>query len=95
MRRLLDLQEQWVLLIAPLEQDDECSRADAADAHDLASDVDDLEPLEQVSPIVLQGGPVGAELLADRLLQLVGGQTVARRSTSRAGTTIGGWLLIR
>ena len=46
---------------------------------DLASDVDHLEPLEQVSPIGLQGRPVGTELLIQRVLQLVGGQTVARR----------------
>ena len=74
-RRLLDLQEQRILLIAPLEQDDERARADAADTHDLASHVDDLEPLQQVTPIVLQRGPVGAELLVDRLLQLIGGDS--------------------
>ncbi len=77
-RRLLDLQEQWVLLIAPLEQDDERARADAADTDDLASHVDDLEPLQQVAPIVLQRGSVGAELLVDHVLQLVGGDAVGR-----------------
>ena len=69
-RRFLDLQEQRVLLVAALEQDDERPRADAADADDLAGDVDELEPLEQVASVVLQGGPVGAELLVDRVLAL-------------------------
>src|SRR5207342_893248 len=52
-RGLLDLQEERILLIATLEQDDERPRADAADAHDLAGDVDDFEALEQMTPIVL------------------------------------------
>ena len=93
--RLLDLQEQRVLLIATLEQHDERPRADAADADDLAGDVDDFEALEQVAPIVLQRRSVGAELLVDRVLR-------ARRRRCRcsgpghaAGTTIGGWLTIR
>ena len=93
--RFLDLQEQRVLLVAALEQDDERPGADAADAHDLAGHVDDLEALEQMAPVVLQRGPVGAELLADRVLRLrrPRSRTVAARS--RAGTTSGGWLTIR
>ena len=67
-RGLLDLQEERVLLIASLEQDDERPRADATDTHDLAGDVDDLESLEQVASVILQRGPVGAELLMDRVL---------------------------
>ena len=95
-RRLLDLQEQRISLVASLQQDDERARADAADAHDLASHVDDLELLEQVAPVVLQRGPVGAELLVDRMLQLISRETGGRlRSSSRAGTTMGGWLTIR
>ena len=76
--RFLDLQEQRVLLVAALEQDDEGARADAADTHDLAGGVDDLEALEQVAAVILQRRPVGAELLVDRLLDLVGGDADAR-----------------
>jgi len=49
----------------PLEQDDERLGADAANTDDLAGHVHDLEALQQVAPIVLQGGPVGVELFAD------------------------------
>ena len=77
-RRLLDLQEQRILLVASLQQDDERARADAADTDDLASHVDHLEPLQQVAPIVLQRGPVGAQLLVDRVLQLIGRDAVGR-----------------
>ena len=76
--RLLDLQEQWVLLVATLEQHDEGSGADAADAHDLAGHVDDLEALQEPAPIVLQGRPVGAELVVDDALELVDRETDAR-----------------
>jgi hypothetical protein len=65
-RGLLDLQEQRVVLVAALEQDDEGSGADAAHPDHLAGQVDDLEPLQQVPPVVLEGGPVGAELLPDQ-----------------------------
>jgi hypothetical protein len=73
---LLDLQEQRVLRVASLEQDDECPGADAADADDLAGQVHDLEALQQVAPVVLQGGPVGAELFVGDRHDLVGGQAV-------------------
>src|SRR3954452_1957214 len=46
-RRLLDLEEQGVLLVTPLEQHDERACPHAPDADDLASHVDDLEPLEE------------------------------------------------
>ena len=69
---LLELQEERVLLIAALEQHDERPGADAADADDLAGEVDDPELLEQVPPIVLQRGPVRAELFVDHLLDLIG-----------------------
>ena len=72
--RLLDLQEQRVVLVSTLQQHDERPRPDAADAHDLAGHVDDLEPLEQVAAIVLQRLAVGAELLVDHVLQLVDGE---------------------
>ena len=93
-RRLLDLQEQRVLFVAALQQHDERPRADAADPDDLARHVDDLELLEQVTAVGLQGGAVGAELLVDGMPQLVGGHPVGGDS-SRDGTTIGGWLTIR
>ena len=74
--RLLDLQEQRVLLVASLEQDDEGARADAADADHLARHVDDLELLEQVAPVALQRRPVGAELGMDVVLELIRGEAV-------------------
>jgi hypothetical protein len=43
---LIDLQEQWVLQVATLEQHDEGAGADAADAHDLPGHVDDFEALQ-------------------------------------------------
>src|ERR1700722_5224436 len=43
--RLLDLQEQRVLRVAPLEQDDERPGADAADTDHLAGRIHDLEAL--------------------------------------------------
>ncbi len=77
-RRLLDLQEQRILLVASLQQGDERARADAAHTDDLASHVDHLEPLQQLAPVVLQCCPVGAELLVDRVLQLIGRDAVHR-----------------
>jgi hypothetical protein len=74
--RLLDLQEQRVLLVAALEQGDEGSGADAAHPDHLAGHVDQLEPLQQLALVVAQGGPVGAELLPERPLHLVAGQAV-------------------
>jgi hypothetical protein len=80
--RLLDLQEQRVLLIAALQQDDVGARADAADTDHLAGQVDELEPLQQVTPSIIQGGPVAPELLAYhavnlRLREAIGGLQVA------------------
>jgi hypothetical protein len=66
--RLLDLQEQRVLLIATLEQDDERPGADAAHPDHLAGHIDQLEPLQQLAPIILQAGPVGPERLMDGTL---------------------------
>ena len=78
-RRLLDLEEQRVLLVATLEQDDERTRPDAPDADDLARDIDDLEPLQQMTAIALQGGSIGAELLVEHVSELV------RRHLRRGG----------
>ena len=93
--RLLDLQEQRVLLVAALEQHDERPGADAADTDDLAGDVDDLEPLQQMAPVVLQRRAVGAELVVDRVLDLRRRTCRTLSARSRNGTTIGGWLTIR
>ena len=46
--RLLDLQEERVVVVAAEQQHDPAPRADAADADDLAGEVDDPELLEQV-----------------------------------------------
>src|SRR6516164_8636656 len=75
-RGLLDLKEQRVLRIAPLEQDDERPGPDAADADDLAGRVHELETLQQLTPVILQGFPVGTELITDRLPGLAGRQAV-------------------
>ena len=45
--------------------------ADASHPHHLAGHVDDLEALEEMTPVLLQGGPVGAELLVNHLLDFV------------------------
>src|SRR5215211_3743407 len=52
---LLDLQEQRILLVAALEQDDEGPGADAAHPDHLAGQVDEPEPLQQQTAIVLEG----------------------------------------
>ena len=69
--RLLDLQEQRVLLVAALEQGDEGPGADTAHPDHLAGHIDQLEPLQQLAPIILQGGPVGAELGMEAALDLL------------------------
>ena len=56
---------------------------DAAHADHLAGHVHDLEALQQVPPVVLQGGPVGAELLADQVVDLVRGQAVGGGQVAR------------
>src|SRR5215203_3183865 len=63
--RLLDLQEQRILLIATLEQSDEGPGADTAHPDHLAGHIDQLEPLQQPPLIVTQAGPVGTELLME------------------------------
>jgi hypothetical protein len=87
-RRLLDLEEQRILLVATHQQRDVRARADAADPDDLPRRVDELEPLEQPPPVVLQGRPERAQLVAKDRLDLVRGDAVLV-------TTIGGWLTIR
>jgi hypothetical protein len=53
--RLLDLEEQRVVLAAALEQHNESPGAHAADPNDLPGHVHKVVPVEQVAPIVLQG----------------------------------------
>src|SRR6476660_8625037 len=65
--RLFDLQEERVLLIPALEQHDERARPYAPDADDFASDIDDLEAFQEMATVVLQGAPVGAELLVEHV----------------------------
>jgi len=65
--RLLDLQEQWVLGVAALQQHDERPGAGTAHANHFARQIDDLKPLEQVAPIVLQRATVVPELVAQHL----------------------------
>ena len=74
--RLLDLEEQRVLVVTTLEQGDERPRADAPDPDDLAGHIDDLELLQQMAAVVLQRRAVGTELFEDRVLKLVGGHPV-------------------
>ena len=50
----------------------------AANPHHLAGRVHDLEPLQQVAPVGLQGGPVGAELVVDQRHDLIRGQAIGR-----------------
>ena len=69
--------------VASLQQHDERPGPDAADADDLAGHVHDLEALQQVPPVILQGGPVGAELLVDRRHELAGGQAVGGGQVTR------------
>jgi hypothetical protein len=62
------------VLVATLQQDDIGQGADAAHAHDLAGHVQDLEPFQQLAPIIAEAGPVGAKLLPELVLDLVAGQ---------------------
>src|SRR4029077_4763136 len=59
--RFLQLKEQGVGLVPSEEERDPALRPDAAHADDLVSDVDDLESVEQVAPIVLKRPSVAAE----------------------------------
>jgi hypothetical protein len=63
------------VLVATRQQNDVGQGADAAHAHDLAGHVQDLEPFQQLAPIIAEGGPVGAEPLMELVFDLVAGQT--------------------
>ena len=83
------------MCVASLQQDDERPGSDAADPDYLARHVHDLEPLQQVAPVVWQGGPVGAELIVERRQDVWSGDMPNVAARSRAGTMTGGWLTIR
>jgi len=63
LRGFFHLQEERVLVVAALKQHDERAGAHTAHADHLASDVDDMEHLEQMPPIVVQCRPVLVELV--------------------------------
>ena len=52
--RLLDLEEERIVVGAAVEEGDERAEPDAADADDLEGDVDDLVPVEQDPPVLLE-----------------------------------------
>jgi hypothetical protein len=60
--RLLDLEEQRILLITPLEQHDVCAGSDATDPYDLARHVDDLEPFQQTGGLGGTPTPLDARI---------------------------------
>src|SRR6476620_3013640 len=82
MRRLLDLEEERVVLVAALEEHDERAGPDAPDPHDLARPVDDLEPLEELAPVRREGLAVLPELVGDDLLLLLGVDAVRREEVA-------------
>ena len=59
--RFLDLEEERIALVASEQQRDPAPGPDAADADDLAGDVDELELLEEVATIGLEAPAVVAE----------------------------------
>ena len=65
----LDLQEERVLLVDALEIRDQAQRPDAADTDDLAGDVDEAVPIDQLAPVGRQGAPVAGEGAADGLVR--------------------------
>ena len=69
--RLLGLQEQRVLAVAPEQQDDPGARADAPDAHDLAGHVHHAEVVEQVSPVVRERPAVAPDDAGERAVERV------------------------
>ena len=90
--RLLELQEQRIVVVAAEHQDDPGARAHAADADDLAGRVDVAIALEQPPPVGAQRPPVRADEPVDERLDL----RPRRRPvcTSSIGTISGGSLTI-
>src|SRR4029078_12602865 len=64
--RLLRLEEQWIALVASLEEDDEAPGADAADSDDLEREVDESVALDELAPVLCQGRAVLTERLVER-----------------------------
>ena len=60
-RRLLGLEDQWVVLVAALEHEHEAARADAADPDDLEREIDEAVALQEVAPVLGHRGPVVRE----------------------------------
>ena len=64
---LLELEEQRVFAVTAEEERDPGPRPDAADTHDLPREVDQLELLEQLAPVVFQGLAIHADQAAKPL----------------------------
>ncbi len=95
-RRLLQLEEQRVLLVPALEECDEGTGPDAPHPDHLACDVDELEPLDQAAPVRTAASGctprAGSRCRSRRVL----GERLRRScAQSRSGTMNGGWLTIR
>ena len=75
---LPSLQEQRVVTVAAQEQHDPGARADAADADDLAREVDVAIAVEQVAAVRPRRAPVASDQIADRV------SSAARRPRRRA-----------
>ena len=69
--RLLDLQEQRVLSITPLEEEDEAARAHTAHPDDLDRDVLQAVLLDQVLDLIGHGLLVVFEALQQHFVELV------------------------
>ena len=88
--RLLDLEEERVVVVPAEQQDDPAAGADAADADDLAGDVDQPELLEQVAAVALQRAPVRAGSSSWTRLEVRSTGSPASFASSSAGTISGG-----
>ena len=91
--RLLDLQEQRVLVVDAEEQGDPGLGADAAHANDLARQIDEPELLKQVAAVGLERPLVGTDEREHFLLERV--PLDLSGSSSSTGTISGGSLMMR
>ena len=69
--RLLELEEQRVVVVAADQEQDPGAGADAADADDLPGGVHVPVALEQVAPVARQRAPVGADHAPHDVLEVV------------------------
>src|SRR4029079_16407566 len=67
-RRLLRLEEQRIAAAGSLEIKHPAARADAADPHDLAGDVDELVPVDEDAPLGREAAAVLPEQAVEDLL---------------------------